>query len=196
MINQINENISCVLSGYELLVNIVNNHETQISNMRSSIANSIQPITKAIATYCIDSPISNQFNNLLSSSQVSIGAGANVDILCLSNVDTDDIELLYYNPPEENPQPLSDPKPSCSPQKNISKQTILSSFSGISEIASQVESDSLDQQSHSSTSTSCSAIATTFPVSCCDLNNLPYESFRMLNLFEDSKLDDSTVFTQ
>ena len=35
MVKQVNENVTCVISGYELLVDILNNHEKEIRELKS-----------------------------------------------------------------------------------------------------------------------------------------------------------------
>ena len=87
MIEQLNDNVAIVVSGYKLLVDIVNNHESDISELKSSVIHSIQQKPQTAIHNNIDNSDMTH-EKLISSSQVAVGA--NVDILSLSNVENDD----------------------------------------------------------------------------------------------------------
>ena len=124
MIEQLNDNVACVVSGYKLLVDLVNNHESQISELKSSVINPIQQISQTVIHNNIENS-ERKLEKCISSSQIAVGA--NVDILSLSNVETDDGGLLciekestmYVNTHGENTHVASTPKPIG--QSNVEK---------------------------------------------------------------------------
>ena len=223
MIKMLNDNMACVLSGYELLVNIVNNHEIDISQIKSNQTKQTLSINNLV---CEKS--SYECENLLQSVQVPIAANVdvfsisnvnsddsemflnkpnidetspqsstpNVDVLSIPNVNSDDSEMFLNKPNIDEISPQSStPKPSHVTHTDIVVNTVLGDFSDISEISSECSSSDQSTISDNSTTSLTSEISGNL-VSYCNPNYLPYEIYdsQVFNLFEVSKLEDSTTF--
>ena len=229
-IKQLNDNVACVLSGYELLVNVLKNHENEIIGLKSCLNKSGQSIVtpEEIVNECSYSCKSSQDDIIMSSSQIIVAN--NVDILDLSNVEILDSALLIdCLQVDEISQHVNTPNISNIPQTDLSTHLSKRNVLDLSNISSQEISDSPDSDSSSCTSSkhdilsslkssnlesssseslSCSqsslndALTLTIPskdnlLSWNPHDHLPYElhDSKLFDLFEVSKLDDSTVYT-
>ena len=223
MIQALNNNVSSILTGYELLLNIVNDHEAQMSQVREKIndLNLNEYTNKKSNGMDIDNILSTE--PCISNSEISsvnctstkldefvsneIPVADNVDILsCLSNV-----EIIGEKFPEnldDTFPPSSNPKPT---------QSVIfpswSDMSDISHISTDCDNDSctkgdasiIDKNSSINNQTfSCNSfssdsliVPSSDPIPSSSLCCLPYEAHdkQIFNMFELCKLEDSTSFT-
>ena len=212
-IKQLNDNVACVLSGYELLVNVLTNHETEINELKSCLNNVSQSNKKSDE---ISDKSSQDELTINSTSQIIVAN--NVEILELSNVETQDSALLFdCLQVDEISYPENNPNPSNIPQTDLSNYMSPGNVLDLSDISGQenhdssgCDSSSCSSSSHDSSSLKSSNCEQNFlndtltmakpgktSVSNYDLQHRAYElhDANMFNLFEVSKLDDSTVYT-
>ena len=231
MINVLNDSIASILSGYELMTNVIDNHETEISKIKS-ICYPNELIKPAHSSSIDNIPCCE--DQIISSSLTSIAA--NVDVFSLSNV-----EIECYNPLSDqltlNRTIENDPEPPATPKPVITSPVMLDEFSDKSVISgaedeSSIYGSDLSDQSHfpssnyssdlsensdsmstdessewtkqsdpkSTDNQALSSNCETNKVPCIvsnSLGDLPYETHdhQIFNLFEERRLDDSTVYT-
>lgn len=191
MISLLNDNIASILSGYELLVNIVNNHETELVQIKSNLTKeekSIQIIPDAISSVSCESVLSS----------VKIPVAENVDVLSLSNVEIVDKDMFLNEQQLDEISPQSStPKPTHVTEKYNVDNTSLGDFSDISEISSVSDGEKTVSNNTTTTSTSVTSENSQYQVPDCNLDYLAYEvhDSQLFNLFEVTKLEDSTIFT-
>ena len=233
MIKVLNENIATILSGYELMTNVIDNHETEISKIKSiCYPNELFKSKHSSGTVNIDCCE----DQIISSSLTSIAA--NVDVFSLSNVEIEcykplsDQLTLNNIPSEIGPEPPATPKPdTTSPVRpnefsdkseissvedefsdngsDLSEQTHFPSSDDSSDVSEQSDSmcsgDSSEwsknsvatSTDHEALSSNCESYKQSYRNKINSLGELPYETHdhQIFNLFEDRKLDDSTVYT-
>ena len=229
MVKQVNENVTCVISGYELLVDILNNHEKEIRELKSRFTVLNPSFVNSEINNDVTCTITN--DDLVSSSKIPVAE--NIDILSLSNVETyaetyiENVQHIpkpsYIAPTElsktfnvDNALDLSDISSqeyydgsSCNSSVSKSLDTDYTQESNVSSYSDSHSNKSLSDSHESSDSESLKTdinspndilrMSESFerPVSNPNIIHLPYElhDTQLFDLFEVSKLDESTVFT-
>ena len=113
MIKVMNDNINSILSGYEILLNVVNNHDNEIIQMKTATTDKTEISCKKVSSNTID-----KWGDIIVSPG-KIPVANNVDILdSLSNVDTEEDNNMIYLPipsrdkifpSSSSPKPLNAP---------------------------------------------------------------------------------------
>ena len=220
MIQVLNGNVASILSGYELILNVINNHETEISEIKARESAPGKFQSKIVKNNVVVDKTDEE--HLISSSLTSIAA--NVDILSLSNLEIEDnlehLEHSFTEPVMESPKPSITPKPDLSESVNVDQFSDISeisykvdnfidadNISTITDSTSEVNSSKYDNTSTVSKTyvqgTSSSGTFTSSSekyddiIRSCNFEHHPYEALdhQIFNLFEPSRLNDSTVFT-
>ena len=200
MINALNDNIASILSGYELVVNVINNHESEINKLSSFMKDNGQSVSENNTENHIDD-ISDIQNDLVFPSLIPVAA--NVDIVNSFNVESEECSDLKFQKlttrcePSEIPQPeIADPNPLTFDTISDKSSEFSSSESYFNDNSSVISEQTLND---------CKLLNETFVVSDSDesqspsynVDYIPYEAYdsQVFNLFDANKLDDSTVYT-
>ena len=222
MMKVANGNISSILSGYDLVLKILNDHENQISKLKSE---------NEIITASFNN-IKSDTEDITSCSLTNIAA--NEEVQNLSNVDVEDtLAFLTHQFDGINPQLPVIPKPEVSnsitldyisdaSHINNDNYDIIDSDSSFdrsddssydSSNSSSTNTDSISSLDGSSTTcdSKCHESESTLNNTVCStvephtmisgfkstMENLPYEAHdsQIFSLFEPGRLDDSTTYT-
>ena len=214
MINVLNENIASILTGYKLILNVLNNHENIISKLLSSTNTTVGQSGLNMNLQNESLVCNNVHKNIVPIMQSSpIDVAANIDIESVSNLEVEghltlsdkDANLVDDKtldvPLPDRVYPISElmsdvSSIDCSSSSAVPDSDSDSSSDSVSDSYDTLSDSNYLLDSISKPDTQVEDVSVDYPTQC-NINELPYDihDSQLFNLFEVSKLDDSTTFT-